>query len=129
MSVLTRLSCVRHSVTPWTITHQAPWDSPGKTAMPSSRESSRSRAQTWVSYISCIGRQVLQHHLVAILCVYVQHARKKNDTAESFMKMMAAVVLTSIIVSTHTSSIVPPRVIKSWSLELESQLYHFVLGP
>lgn len=47
------------------------------------------------------------------------------------MKMMTVVVLTgiSIIVSTHTSGITPPRVIKSWGLELESQLYHFVGGP
>ena len=65
------------------------------------------------------------------LYVSVQHTRKKNDAAESFMKMMTAVVLTgiSIIASTHTSGITPPRMIKSWGLELESQLYHFVRGP
>ena len=88
MSVLTCFSCVRFFATPWTVTHQAPWDSPGKIAMPSSRESSQSRAQTRVSYIFCIDRQLLYYwrHLVAIL--YVQHTRKKNDAAESFMKMM-----------------------------------------
>ena len=38
--------------------HRCPWDSPGKNteAMPSSKGSSRPRNQTWVSYISCIGR-------------------------------------------------------------------------
>ena len=120
MSVLTRFSCVRLFVTPWTVTHQAPWDSPGKITMASSRESSRSRAQTRVSYISCIDRQLLFYwrHLVAILYVYVQHTRKKNDTAESLMKMMTAVMLTSIITATHTSGITPPRVERPSSITL-----------
>ena len=30
-------------------------------AMPSTREASRPRDRTWVSYVSCIGRQVLHH--------------------------------------------------------------------
>ena len=43
-----------------------PWTSPGKNywsgvAMPSSRGSSQPRYRTCVSYISCVGRQVLYH--------------------------------------------------------------------
>ena len=57
---------ISDSVTPWTVAHQAPlsmgilqarilqW-----VAVPSSRGSSRPRDQTCVSYVSCIGRQVL----------------------------------------------------------------------
>ena len=58
--MLSRFSCVRlfldcslpsSSLCPW---HSLEW-----VAMPSSRESSRPRDQTRVSYISCIGRSVL----------------------------------------------------------------------
>ena len=64
--VLSRFSCVRLFVTPWTVAHQAPlsmgilqsrireW-----VAMPSSRGSFSPRDRTHVSYISCIGRWVL----------------------------------------------------------------------
>ena len=65
---LTCFSRVQLFVTPWTVAHQAPlsmgilqarileW-----VAMPSSRGSSQPRNLTSVSYVSCIGRQVLQH--------------------------------------------------------------------
>ena len=56
-------------VTIWTVAHQTPlsmgfsrkeyWS--GRRAMPSSRGSSQSRDRTCVSYVSCIGRQVLYH--------------------------------------------------------------------
>ena len=62
------LSRVHLFATLLTVTHQAPlsmgilqarileW-----IAMPSSRGSSRPRDQTHISYVSCIGRQVLYH--------------------------------------------------------------------
>ena len=66
--VLNRFSCVWLFVAPWTVAHQAPlpmeilqarileW-----VAVPSSRGSSQSRNWTQVSYISCIGRWILQY--------------------------------------------------------------------
>ena len=60
------LGHVQLFVTPWTAAHQAPlsmeilqagileW-----LAMPSSRGSSQSRDQTHISYVSCVGRQVI----------------------------------------------------------------------
>ena len=61
-------SCVQLCVTPWIVACQAPlsmgilqakilkW-----VAMPTSRESFQPRDQTCVSYVSCMGRQVLYH--------------------------------------------------------------------
>ena len=61
-------SCVLLFATPWTTACQAPtvhgisqarileW-----VAMPSARGSSQPRDRTWVSYVSCIGRQFLYH--------------------------------------------------------------------
>ena len=61
-------SCVQLFVTPWIVACQAPlsmgilqakilkW-----VAMPTSRESFQPRDQTCVSYVSCMGRQVLYH--------------------------------------------------------------------
>ena len=40
-------------------------------AMPSSRGSSRPRDQNWVSYVSCIGRQVLSHWATWEGAIYV----------------------------------------------------------
>ena len=60
-------SVVSNSVTFWTVAHQAPLSRGFSSknievvAMPSSRESSRPRDQTRVSYVSCIGRQILKH--------------------------------------------------------------------
>ena len=66
--ILSHFSRVRLSVTLWTITHQAllsmgssrqeHWSG---LPFPSFRGSSPSRDQTRVSYVSCIGRQVLYH--------------------------------------------------------------------
>ena len=60
------LSCIWLFVTPWTIARQAPlsmgfsgqeyW-----VAMPFSKGSSQPRDQIHVSYVSCIGKQVLYH--------------------------------------------------------------------
>ena len=66
--VLRRFSGVRLFVTLWTVASQAPL-SMGilqarileSVAMASSRTSSRPRDQTRVSYVSCVGRQVLYH--------------------------------------------------------------------
>ena len=56
------LSCVQLFVTPWTVT-LCPWNFPGKNtggvAISSSRGSSWPRDQTWVSWISCISKQIL----------------------------------------------------------------------
>ena len=62
------LSRVRLLVTPWTAAYQAPpsvgfsrqeyWSG---VPVPSSRESFQLRVWTHVSYVSCIGRQVLYH--------------------------------------------------------------------
>ena len=70
--VLSHFSCGPFFATPWTVAHQAPlsvgilqartleW-----VAMPSSRGSFQPRDRIHVSYVFCIGRQVLylQHHL------------------------------------------------------------------
>ena len=60
--------CVLSRFTPGTIACQAPpsvgfsrWDC-WRVAMPSSRGSSQPWDQTYISYISCIGRQVLYHY-------------------------------------------------------------------
>ena len=63
---LSRFGGGRLFVTPWTVAHQAPvsmkfskqeyWS-----GLPSSRGSSLPRDWTCVSYVSCIGRQVLYH--------------------------------------------------------------------
>ena len=67
--VLSHFSRVRLSVTLWTITHQAllsmgssrqeHWSG---LPFPSVKGSSPSRDQTHISYVSCIGRQVLYHY-------------------------------------------------------------------
>ena len=51
--------------------------------MPSSRGSSQPRYRTCVSYISCIGRQVLyhQHHLEASISLGGQHTVEFLDTS------------------------------------------------
>ena len=66
--VLSRFSCVRLGVTPWTVACQSPlnmgilqagileW-----VAMPSSRGSSWPRDWTCFSYVSCMDRRVLYH--------------------------------------------------------------------
>ena len=61
------VSClsVSDSATPWTAAHQVQGILQARilewVAMPSSRGSSRPRDQPCVSYVSCIGRQVLYH--------------------------------------------------------------------
>ena len=60
--VLSHFSCVQLFATLWILVHwilQA--RIPEWVAMPSSRGSSLPRDQTCISYISCIGRQVLYH--------------------------------------------------------------------
>ena len=67
--VLSCLSCVGLFVTPWTVDCQAPlsmgFSSQERTlewvSMPSTRGSSQARDQTCVSYVSCIGRHVIEH--------------------------------------------------------------------
>jgi len=67
-AVLSRFSCVRLIVTPWTVARQAPlsmrfsrqeywneslWPPPGESSWP--------RDRTRISFVSCIGKQVLYH--------------------------------------------------------------------
>ena len=81
MCVLSHLSCVWLCATLLAVASQSPlpmgilqarileW-----VAMPSFRESSQSRDQTCMSYVSCIGRQVLYHqcHLGSLLHPCIQ---------------------------------------------------------
>ena len=71
------LSRVWLSVTPWTVAHQAPPSmgfsrQEGRVATPSSRTYSQPRDRTCISYISCIGRQILHHwrHLGSLCWVH-----------------------------------------------------------
>ena len=66
--MLAHFSHVQLSETPWTVAHQAPLSMgslqakiPEWVAMPSSRASSQLSNQTHISYVSCIGRQVLYY--------------------------------------------------------------------
>ena len=66
--VLSSFSRVRLFATPWIVVWQALLSTGilwatilGWVTMPSSRESSRPRDRSWVSYVSCIGRWVLYH--------------------------------------------------------------------
>ena len=63
--VLSRFSHIQLFVTPWTVALQA-GDSQARilewVAMPSSRGSSQPRYQTQISYVSCIGRQLLYQY-------------------------------------------------------------------
>ena len=79
--MLSHFSCVRLFVTLWTVAHHDPlsirilqarilkW-----VAMPSSRGSSQPRDPNHISYVSCIGRQVLYHqgHLESPYHLYVE---------------------------------------------------------
>ena len=95
--VLSCFSYVWLCVTQWTVALQAPvsmrilqarivqW-----VAMPSSRGSSLPRDGTWISYVSCIRRQVLypQRHLgspVTLIKSYKIRA-KKHDTKSNSLK-------------------------------------------
>ena len=67
-AVLSHFSRIWLLATPLTGAHQAPLSMGflqarilGWVAMPSFMESSKTRDRTWVSYISCNGRQVLYH--------------------------------------------------------------------
>ena len=61
-----------------------PWDSPGKNTgvgcMSSSRRSFQPRDQTWISYVSCIGKWVLYHesHLGRLEWVAISFSKESS---------------------------------------------------